>query len=235
MKPRLVIAMSVLILLAAWTARVTPGSAPSQFKGLADGSGPKLDAVTPLPKSSPQNKSFSIQHQDGIAWLVRPDGQRFFSLGVCCVDAGVSRAEFRADNPEYAAWRHYPDSNQWAQATLQRLKSWGFTTIGGWSDFQTFRQCHDQDVAFAPVLHIGSTAGAPWWDMWDPKIVNRMEQVAREQILALRDDPRVIGYYTDNEIGWWNAIPPETGSASACRCSAPAMRSSCRWSARFRR
>ena len=45
--------------------------------------------------------------QDGIAWLVRTDGQRFFSLGVCCVDPGVSRAEFRADNPEYAAWRHY--------------------------------------------------------------------------------------------------------------------------------
>ena len=206
MKPRLVIAMSVLILLAAWTARVTPGSAPSQFKGLADGSGPKLDAVTPLPKSSPQSKPFSIQHQDGMAWLVRPDGQRFFSLVVCCVDPGVSRAEFRADNPEYAAWRHYPDSNQWAQATLRRLKSWGFTTIGGWSDFQTFRQCHDPDVAFAPVLHIGSTAGAPWWDMWDPKIVNRMEQVARDQILNLRDDPRLLGYYSDNEVGWWNAI-----------------------------
>ena len=149
---------------------------------------------------------FSIREEDKTAWLVRPDGKRFFSLGVCCVDPGVSRAEFRADNPGYAAWRHYPDSNRWAEATLQRLKSWRFTTIGGWSDFQTFRQCQDQDVAFAPVLHIGSTAGVPWWDMWDPKIINRMEEVARDQISKLRDDPRVIGYYSDNEIGWWNAI-----------------------------
>jgi len=31
---------------------------------------------------------------------------------------------------------------------------------------------------------------------------DRMDQVAREQILALRDDPRLIGYYSDNEIGW---------------------------------
>jgi len=61
-------------------------------------------------------------------------------------------------------------------------------------------------MAFAPVLHMGATAGAPWWDMWDPKIVGRMEQVARDQILLLRDDPRLIGYYSDNEIGWWNAI-----------------------------
>jgi hypothetical protein len=30
--------------------------------------------------------------------------------------------------------------------------------------------------------------------------------VAREQIPPLRDDPRLIGYYTDNEIGWWNGI-----------------------------
>jgi hypothetical protein len=55
-------------------------------------------------------------------------------------------------------------------------------------------------------LHIGASAGAPWWDMWDPKVVEGIDRVARENILGLRDDPRVIGYYTDNEIGWWNAI-----------------------------
>jgi hypothetical protein len=58
---------------------------------------------------------------------------------------------------------------------------------------------------FMPVLHLGSTAGAPWWDMWDDKITARMEEVARRQIVAVRDDPRLIGYYTDNEMGWWNA------------------------------
>src|SRR5689334_19508669 len=42
--------------------------------------------------------------------------------------------------------------------------------------------------------------------MWDPKVVARLDQVARESILPFRDDGRVIGYYTDNEIGWWNAI-----------------------------
>ena len=55
------------------------------------------------------------------------------------------------------------------------------------------------------MLHIGSTAGAPWWDMWDPKNIRRMEAVARQQILPLRADPRVISYYSDNELGWWNA------------------------------
>jgi hypothetical protein len=157
-------------------------------------------------KTSPAGTPFSIQRQDGNFWLVRPNGERFFSLGVCVVDMGASRAEFDPDNPGYSAWQHYADSNQWAEATLKRLKSWGFTTIGGWSDFQTLRQSREADVALAPVLHIGATAGAPWWDMWDPKIVARMEQIARDQILPLRDDLRVIGYYSDNEIGWWNAL-----------------------------
>jgi len=32
-----------------------------------------------------------------------------------------------------------------------------------------------------------------------------MDETARDQILAVRDDPHLLGYYTDNELGWWNA------------------------------
>ena len=149
---------------------------------------------------------FSIQRQDKTFWLVAPDSRRFFSFGVCCVNQGASRSEFDTANPGYAAWQHYADSNMWAAATLRRLTAWGFTTIGGWSDFQSLGRFPGTNMAFAPVLHIGSTAGAPWWDMWDSKMVDRMDRAAREQILPLRNDPRVIGYYSDNEIGWWNAI-----------------------------
>jgi hypothetical protein len=88
---------------------------------------------------------------------------------------------------------------------LERLKSWKFTTIGGWSDFRTLQRCRDVDVAFTPVLHVGSSAGVPWWNMWDTNIIARMHQIARDQILPLRDDPRLLGYYSDNEMGWWNA------------------------------
>ncbi|HEY5913645.1 MAG TPA: hypothetical protein VJA21_23910 [Verrucomicrobiae bacterium] len=155
---------------------------------------------------SSSNPPFSIQQHGQTSWLVKPSGERFFSFGICCVNQGSSPGEWDAANPGYAAWQHYSNANAWALASLSRLKAWGFSTVGGWSDFQTLRADRDADVAFTPVLHIGATAGAPWWDMWDPKIVERMEQVAREQILPLRDDPRLLGYYTDNEIGWWNSI-----------------------------
>ena len=169
---------------------------------------PGTEKLSPSGKTTPASATvaaFSIRQQGTGWWLVNPQGQPFFSLGVCCVTLGASREEYDPENPGYAAWQHYPDSRSWADATSQRLKSWGFTTIGAWSDHGTLARSKEMTLWLTPVLHIGSTAGAPWWDMWDPKIIRRMEEVAREQILTVRDDPRLLGYYTDNELGWWNA------------------------------
>jgi hypothetical protein len=162
---------------------------------------------------------FSIQQQGETSWLAKPGGERFLSLGVCVVNQGVSRERFNSTNPAYAAFQHYENSNRWAEATLKRLHSWRFTTAGGWSDFSALKQCRDADVAFIPVLAVGMSCGVPWVDMWDTNVIARMHQIARDQILPLRDDPRLLGYYTDNEIGWWNAAlfkltleqPPASG------------------------
>jgi hypothetical protein len=151
------------------------------------------------------NAPFSLQPREGISWLTRPDGGRFFSLGVCCVNQGASPEQFNPKNPGYAAFQHYANSNAWAEATWQRLKSWNFTTVGGWSDYRALQKCRDTNSAFIPVLAIGMTCGAPWRDMWDTNIIARMHRIARDQILPLRDDPRVLGYYSDNEMGWWKA------------------------------
>jgi hypothetical protein len=164
-----------------------------------------LLAFSLLRCSAAANAPFSIQQRDGLFWLAKPNGERFFSLGVCVVSQGASREQFSATNPGYAAFQHYENSNLWAEAALKRLKSWKFTTAGGWSDFRALQQCRDPEVAFIPELHVGASAGAPWWDMWDEHIIAQMNQIAREQILPLRDDPRLLGYYSDNEMGWWNA------------------------------
>lgn len=154
-------------------------------------------AETPAP--------FLIQQQGETSWLAKPDGQRFFSMGVCVVNQGESERHFNPANPPYAAFQHYQDSSQWAEATLKRLQSWHFTTVGGWSDFAALKQCREADVAFIPVLAVGMTCGVPWLDMWDTNVIARMHEIARDQILPLRDDPRLLGYYSDNEMGWWNS------------------------------
>ncbi len=164
---------------------------------------------------------FTLRQTNSAWWLASPEGRRFFSVGVCLVTSGASRKAFDRENPGYASWQHYADDRAWADATLRRLKSWNFTTLGAWSHHGVLLQSSNMLGGLTPVLHAGSTAGAPWWDMWDEKIVRRMDDVAREQILAVRGDPRLIGYYTDNEMGWWNAtlfhMALEQASASGQR------------------
>jgi hypothetical protein len=190
------VALSLALLLlvpAKGRAAAQPGSGPGQTGG------------DRKPPASASAASFSIRQEEPGWWLVSPKGQPFFSLGICCVNQGLSRKEFDSENPGYAAWQQYQDTRSWADETTSRLKSWGFTTIGAWSDHQALRESKKMTLWLTPILHIGSTAGAPWWDMWDARVIRRMEDVARGQILAVRDDPRLLGYYTDNELGWWNA------------------------------
>ena len=63
--------------------------------------------VTSTPPSGckPTEKPFSIRRHAGADWLVRPDGTRFFSLGVCCVDQGTAREKYDPEKPGYAAWQ----------------------------------------------------------------------------------------------------------------------------------
>jgi len=82
----------------------------------------------------------------------------------------------------------------------------GFTTIGGWSDFQALKQSRDRAVAFAPVLHIGSTAGRAvvgHVGPEDPRADGPGSRATRFwRCATIRG---LIGYYSDNE--WlWNAI-----------------------------
>jgi hypothetical protein len=162
--------------------------------------------VSGLPRSKANDVApFSIRQEGESSWLAKPNGQKFFSIGVCVVNQGVSPERFSPTNPAYAAFQHYENSNQWAEATLKRLQSWRFTTVGGWSDFAALNQCREANVAFIPVLAVGMSCGVPWVDMWDTNVIARMHQIARDQILPLRDDPRLLGYYSDNEMGWWNS------------------------------
>src|SRR6266850_1820919 len=147
--------------------------------------------------------AFAVKNEDGKWWLISPEGRRFFSMGVCVVSRGSSKEEFDAENPSYASGQHYESAGKWGQGTTERLKGWGFTTAGGWSDYEELGKVKE-GLWITPVLHMGSTSGMPWWDMWDQKNIARAEEVARKIILEVRDEPRLLGYYSDNELGWWN-------------------------------
>ena len=148
---------------------------------------------------------FTLEQRGERWWIVSPEGNPFVSKGICVLTQGTSREYYDNENPSYAGWRYYSTSQEWATSALRRLKELEFTTLGAWADLDILRRSSEQTFYLTPVLHMGSTAGAPWWDMWDSRNIQTMDDVARPQILAVRDDPRLMGYYSDNELGWWNA------------------------------
>jgi len=159
--------------------------------------------LTAAQSSQTRNKGYSVVSEQGRDWIVDPAGRRFLSFGVCVVDAGSPFLAYDPTNPSYAAFQHYPTPQAWAADTVDRLGKWGFNTIGAWSQTDALRAAPNNKLYFMPILHMGSSAGAPWKDMWDPEVVNLMDAVARDQIKPIADDPRVVGFFSDNEMGWW--------------------------------
>ncbi len=153
----------------------------------------------------PDSARYSTKEINGVWWLIDKDGHPFFSNGVCCVNTGVPFDEYNVNNPSYAAWQKFSDPVTWANSTADSLKNWNFSTIGGWSSMDLFNAADRTDLYYTPVLIIGMEAGAPWFDMWDSVIVKRMEEICKRNIPPPSKRKNLIGYYTDNEMGWWNA------------------------------
>lgn len=145
---------------------------------------------------------YRVIRQKGTWWFLSPRGERFFSLGVNCVNMG--EPEYSERNPAYCALRFYPDAKQWTEDTLSRLREWGFNTIGGWSDADTLRQHWKNGVPYTVVLHVGSRLGVPWNDMFHPQTARQVDEIVRELTASYKDDPYLLGWFTDNELGWWD-------------------------------
>lgn len=160
-------------------------------------------AQTVLSKAPLDSTRYKIREINGKLWLVNSENEFFFSSGVCCVNPGVTFEEYSARNPGYAAWHNYSDSKEWADHTIERLKSWGFSTIGGWGNTDVLFQSSQMNLYYTPELSMG--AGAPWLDMWDPVIMRNMEEACKKGIPPEKYRKYLIGYYTGNELGWWNA------------------------------
>jgi hypothetical protein len=146
---------------------------------------------------------FHTVRENGVWWLRDQADRNVFSLGVCVVDPGYSWDEYDPNNLAYAGFRFYPNRAIWAKDTVSRLTDWGFNTIGAWSDYGNLLAAPNNNLYMTPILHMGSGAAAPWVDMWDPKVVDLMDAIAKAGIEPRKRDSRIIGYFSDNEQGWW--------------------------------
>ena len=76
--------------------------------------------------------------------------------------------------------------------------SWGFNSAGGWA-------LAPQALKLPTIinLELGRLARFHWFDPFAPETETRMNALARELVAPYRDTPYRIGYFSDNEVGWW--------------------------------
>ncbi len=134
----------------------------------------------------------------GVHWLVTPCGERFFSLGVNVMDGAVTQ-DFSNERSAYHWARFYADLEDWARTARQRVLSWGFNTAGGWSLHPTLLE-----LPTTLNLELGRTAQFHWFDPFDPATAERMHAWAHLLVAPYKGNPYRIGYFIDNEVGWWS-------------------------------
>lgn len=161
----------------------------------------RIEAQT-IPDSAKTKTSFwRIESDDnGVWWFVSPQGKREFLNTVTTVSTNQDSRQKGGAGYRSTDWNGKRDSQSlklWAQKTAQRIKDAGFKGIGAWSDYAL----HDCGLPITRDLNLWSTvSGGP--SIFAPEWESNIYAATKSQVEHLKDNPNIVGYYTDNELDW---------------------------------
>lgn len=144
----------------------------------------------------------------GRWWLVDPEGGLFIHKAV------VSVAPLRTPAGQAAGREKFGGDEAWAAQTVALLREHGFNGTGAWSDTAKLRATPQPPVytliwnfmsaygkqrggTFQQPGHTGYPKDCIF--VFDPGFEQFCEAHA-QQLAATRDDPRLLGHFTDNEL-----------------------------------
>lgn len=147
---------------------------------------------------------FHVEKINSVWWIIDPDGNAFISKGVNTINFQGDYSPALGYSPyNRVLLKKYGNSETWARATVTRLREYGFNTIGAWSSEELFTK----GMPYTIILNIAVRAGAEWisgkvTDFFSEDFERIANEVAEEICAARRDDPYLLGYFTDNELRW---------------------------------
>jgi hypothetical protein len=143
-------------------------------------------------------------------WLIDPEGRRFIHQGVSSVSMIPTAGAQAALKDRFGT----PDD--WAGKTAALLHENGFNGLGGWSNDATMQPARSHLVytkiwnfmsaygkqrggTYQKPGHTGYPGDCPF--IFDPGFPAFCDEHAR-QLAATKDDPWLLGHFTDNELPW---------------------------------
>ena len=145
-----------------------------------------------------RSHAWRVTVENGVHWLVAPNGEKFYGSGVNGVDAGSPPEEVEG-RPAYYLWNLYGSVDRWAETVRDRLGRWGFNHLGAWNF-----AVEQIGLPYVANLDLGRWSEALWFDAFDPGLPARVRECAQRLTAPHRDNGLRIGYFPDNEVGWWN-------------------------------
>ena len=164
--------------------------------GLAMPAGGAGEAASPS-----RSGYFHVVQDDGVWWLLDPLGRKHLSRGVNNVNYNGDFSPPLDYSPYGRAVREkYGSRDAWADAVSQRLREWGFNTIGSWSSEALYKS----GLAYTHNLNVArSVPDKPVFpDVFSEEFASTADRVASQQCAPRREDVALLGYYLDNELHW---------------------------------
>lgn len=180
-------------------------------------------------KGSNTSGFFRTEKINGRYWLVTPENNVFWSMGICVLQyydtwGGFCPTLNYYPNPHSNKAKYPGAITEWASAMHDRMDRWGFNTNACWgvANIQNKAECIRDLALCSRANNAGCRmATSDFPDVWDPKWESTCDTTARNQLSANKDNPWTIGAFPYNELHWTNptgfkslpdafiALPPE--------------------------
>src|SRR5262245_30287526 len=139
------------------------------------------------------------QSSAGVWWFVSPKDQTEFLNTVTTV---MPYQDGRDKNGVHYISRDWNggltaqgDLDQWAKKTIERIRGMGFKGLGAWSH----RVFHNYDIPITRDLNLWGWVPPSDRRFYSPGWLPAVEVAVKTQVLPLRDNPNLVGYFIDNE------------------------------------
>lgn len=153
---------------------------------------------------------FRVVNPGGRWWLVDPDGHLFVHRGVTSIRQTRTAAARKSLSETFGT------PEKWAASTEVMLKEAGFNGLGAWCDeflghspspglvytrLWNFMSAYGKrrGGTYQKSGHVGYPDNCPF--IFDPGFAEFCDEHAR-QLAATKDDPWLLGHFTDNELPW---------------------------------